>query len=207
MNLRNIAIIAHVDHGKTTLVDQLLKQSGTFRENQQVMERAMDSNELERERGITILAKCTSVDWNGTRINIIDTPGHADFGGEVERILSMDTTFRSPRLMWRAIRSPKLQRLAFGVIVLLEAAVVVTGWIGTVILASNLRAGTDDWHDAKFWAALALVLALVVWFVAFEIGGNEWFASWQSDTWRAAEQTPRINLVTLAALILLAISN
>jgi GTP-binding protein len=89
MDLRNIAIIAHVDHGKTTLVDQLLKQSGTFRENQQVMERAMDSNELERERGITILAKCTSVDWHGTRINIIDTPGHADFGGEVERILSM----------------------------------------------------------------------------------------------------------------------
>ncbi len=89
MNLRNIAIIAHVDHGKTTLVDQLLKQSGTFRENQQVMDRAMDSNELERERGITILAKCTSVEWHGTRINIIDTPGHADFGGEVERILSM----------------------------------------------------------------------------------------------------------------------
>jgi GTP-binding protein len=89
MDLRNIAIIAHVDHGKTTLVDQLLKQSGTFRENQQVMERAMDSNELERERGITILAKCTSVDWAGIRINIVDTPGHADFGGEVERILSM----------------------------------------------------------------------------------------------------------------------
>src|ERR1700741_3204059 len=89
MNLRNIAIIAHVDHGKTKLVDQLLKQSGTFRENQQVMERAMDSNELERERGITILAKCTSVQWKDTKINIIDTPGHADFGGEVERILSM----------------------------------------------------------------------------------------------------------------------
>src|SRR5215510_14157991 len=89
MELRNIAIIAHVDHGKTTLVDQLLRQSGTFRENQQVMERAMDSNELERERGITILAKCTSIEWNGTRINIVDTPGHADFGGEVERILSM----------------------------------------------------------------------------------------------------------------------
>ncbi len=89
MRLRNIAIIAHVDHGKTTLVDVLLKQSGTFRENQQVAERAMDSNDIERERGITILAKCTSVDWQGTRINIVDTPGHADFGGEVERILSM----------------------------------------------------------------------------------------------------------------------
>jgi GTP-binding protein len=89
MDLRNIAIIAHVDHGKTTLVDQLLKQSGAVRENQQVAERAMDSNDLERERGITILAKCTSVEWRGTRINIVDTPGHADFGGEVERILSM----------------------------------------------------------------------------------------------------------------------
>jgi len=87
--LRNIAIIAHVDHGKTTLVDQLFRQSGTFRENQRVDERAMDSNDLEKERGITILAKCTSVEWNGTRINIVDTPGHADFGGEVERILSM----------------------------------------------------------------------------------------------------------------------
>ncbi|CAM4035427.1 translational GTPase TypA [Palleronia rufa] len=89
MDLRNIAIIAHVDHGKTTLVDELLKQSGAFRENQQVAERAMDSNDLERERGITILAKNTSVEWKGTRINIVDTPGHADFGGEVERILSM----------------------------------------------------------------------------------------------------------------------
>jgi len=89
MDLRNIAIIAHVDHGKTTLVDELLKQSGAFRENQAVAERAMDSNDLERERGITILAKATSVEWHGTRINIVDTPGHADFGGEVERILSM----------------------------------------------------------------------------------------------------------------------
>ncbi len=87
--LRNVAIIAHVDHGKTTLVDQLFRQSGTFRDNQRVEERAMDSNDLEKERGITILAKCTSVEWNGTRINIVDTPGHADFGGEVERILSM----------------------------------------------------------------------------------------------------------------------
>ena len=89
MDIRNIAIIAHVDHGKTTLVDELLKQSGVYRENEQTTERAMDSNDIERERGITILAKCTSVEWKGIRINIVDTPGHADFGGEVERILSM----------------------------------------------------------------------------------------------------------------------
>ncbi|MDP2085775.1 MAG: translational GTPase TypA [Gemmobacter sp.] len=89
MDIRNIAIIAHVDHGKTTLVDELLKQSGTYRENQATTERAMDSNEIERERGITILAKATSVEWKGVRVNIVDTPGHADFGGEVERILSM----------------------------------------------------------------------------------------------------------------------
>ncbi len=87
--MRNIAIIAHVDHGKTTLVDELLKQSGTFRENEKTAERMMDSNDLEKERGITILAKTTSVEWNGYRINIVDTPGHADFGGEVERILDM----------------------------------------------------------------------------------------------------------------------
>ena len=89
MNIRNIAIIAHVDHGKTTLVDRLLQQSGAYRENQRVVERAMDSNDLERERGITILAKAASVLWKDTRINIVDTPGHADFGGEVERILNM----------------------------------------------------------------------------------------------------------------------
>lgn len=89
MDIRNIAIIAHVDHGKTTLVDELLKQSGAFRENQAVSERAMDSNDIERERGITILAKATSVEWGNTRINIVDTPGHADFGGEVERVLNM----------------------------------------------------------------------------------------------------------------------
>src|SRR5882724_12038059 len=89
MKLRNIAIIAHVDHGKTTMIDRLLAQSGAFRDNQKVAERAMDSNDLERERGITILAKVTSLAWKDTRINIVDTPGHADFGGEVERILNM----------------------------------------------------------------------------------------------------------------------
>jgi GTP-binding protein len=88
-SIRNVAIIAHVDHGKTTLVDQLLRQAGAFRANQQVAERALDRNDLERERGITILAKSTAVEWKGVKINIVDTPGHADFGGEVERILSM----------------------------------------------------------------------------------------------------------------------
>src|SRR5437867_5873800 len=87
--LRNVAINAHVDHGKTTLVDRLLQQAGAFRENQRLVDRAMDSNDLERERGITILSKVTSILWQGTRINIVDTPGHADFGGEVERILNM----------------------------------------------------------------------------------------------------------------------
>ena len=88
-DVRNIAIIAHVDHGKTTLVDELLKQSGVFRENQEVAERVMDSNDIERERGITILSKNTAVTYKDTKINIIDTPGHADFGGEVERVLKM----------------------------------------------------------------------------------------------------------------------
>mgnify|MGYP005802628085 CR=1 FL=1 len=88
-DVRNIAIIAHVDHGKTTLVDQLLRQSGVFRANQEVQERVMDSNDLERERGITILSKNTAVSYKGVKINIIDTPGHADFGGEVERVLKM----------------------------------------------------------------------------------------------------------------------
>src|SRR5437773_8901861 len=89
VKIRNIAIIAHVDHGKTTLVDQMLRQAGVFRANQQVAERVMDSNPLEREKGITILAKNTSVRWGGVKVNIVDTPGHADFGGEVERALTM----------------------------------------------------------------------------------------------------------------------
>ena len=88
-DIRNIAIIAHVDHGKTTLVDELLKQSGTFRANQEVAERVMDSNDIERERGITILSKNTAIHYKDTKINIIDTPGHADFGGEVERVLKI----------------------------------------------------------------------------------------------------------------------
>ena len=88
-DFRNVAIIAHVDHGKTTLIDAMLHQSGTFRANQQVENRVMDSNDLEKERGITILAKCTSIVWQDHKINVIDTPGHADFGGEVERVLSM----------------------------------------------------------------------------------------------------------------------
>lgn len=88
-DIRNIAIIAHVDHGKTTLVDQLLRQSGIFRQNQEVADRVMDSNDLERERGITILSKNTAIDYKGVKINIVDTPGHADFGGEVERVLKM----------------------------------------------------------------------------------------------------------------------
>ena len=88
-DVRNIAIIAHVDHGKTTLVDELLKQSGAFRENQEVAERVMDSNDIEKERGITILSKNTGVVYDGVKINIVDTPGHADFGGEVERVLKM----------------------------------------------------------------------------------------------------------------------
>ena len=89
MSIRNIAIIAHVDHGKTTLVDAMLKQSGTFRSNEHIIERVMDSNDLERERGITILAKITGIRYHGIKINIVDTPGHSDFGGEVERALKI----------------------------------------------------------------------------------------------------------------------
>jgi predicted small integral membrane protein len=136
--------------------------------------------------------------------NVTDPKSNLQY---VERILSMDTTYRSPRLMWRAIRSPLLQRLAFGVIIVLETLVAIAGWIGTVRLLTNLDATPEAWHDAKYWAVIALVLALVVWHLAFEVGGNEWFASWQSETWRAKDQTPGINLITLSALILLAVVN
>jgi predicted small integral membrane protein len=135
--------------------------------------------------------------------NVTDPTSNLRF---VERIMSMDTTYRSPRLMWRAITSARLQRLAFGAIVVLEAIMAVIGWIGTVTLAANLRADADQWHDAKFWALVAMCLALVVWFLIFDVGGNEWFASWQSETWRAANQTPRINLITLSAIVLLALA-
>lgn len=134
--------------------------------------------------------------------NVTDPKSNLQY---VERILSMDTTYRSPRLMWRAIRSPLLQKIAFGVIIVLESLVAIAGWIGTVRLLTNLDASAEAWHDAKYWAVIALVLALVVWHLAFEVGGNEWFASWQSETWRAKDQTPGINLITLGALILLAI--
>jgi predicted small integral membrane protein len=136
--------------------------------------------------------------------NITDPKSNLQY---VERIMSMDTTYRSPRLMWRAITSSRVQRIAFGCIVAVETVLGVIGWIGTIVLAVNLRASPDEWHDAKFWALVALCLALVVWFLIFDVGGNEWFASWQSDRWKAAEQTPRINLITVAAIILLALSS
>ena len=104
-NLRNVAIIAHVDHGKTTLVDQMLKQSGAFRANQQVAERVMDSGDIERERGITILAKNTAIQYGDTKINIVDTPGHADFGGEVERTSGMLISTRIAMVM-NSLRGP-----------------------------------------------------------------------------------------------------
>ncbi len=105
-NLRDIAIIAHVDHGKTTLCDKLLRAAGAFRSNQEVQDRVLDSNDQERERGITILAKNISIDYNGVKINIIDTPGHADFGGEVERVLRMaDHRYARPRRLRRRGRA------------------------------------------------------------------------------------------------------
>ena len=138
MKIRNIAIIAHVDHGKTTLVDQMLRQAGVFRANQQVAERVLDSNPLERERGITILAKNTSVRWGDTKINIVDTPGHADFGGEVERILRMVDGFL---LLVDAAEGPMPQtRFVAGKALALG--------LKPVVLVNNKRMCVQMRHDA-----------------------------------------------------------
>jgi GTP-binding protein len=188
--LRNIAIIAHVDHGKTTLVDNLLKQSGTFREGQKVAERVMDSNDLEKERGITILAKCTSVEWRNARINIIDTPGHADFGGEVERILHM----------------------ADGVILLVDAAegpMPQTKFVLTKALQQGLRpiviVNKADRPDARPKEVVDEVFDL---FVMLEASNEQLdfpilYASGR-DGWCVAdlEKEPRENLHPLLDLIL-----
>ncbi len=189
MDLRNIAIIAHVDHGKTTLVDALLKQSGTFRDNQATVERALDSNDLERERGITILAKATSVDWHGHRINIVDTPGHADFGGEVERILGM----------------------VDGVLLLVDAA---EGPMPQTkfVLAKALRLGLRpivvlnkvDKHDAEPDRALNEVFDLFVTLDATEaqLDFPVLYASGRSGWADAALDGPRANLDALYQLVL-----
>ncbi len=189
MDLRNIAIIAHVDHGKTTLVDELLKQSGAFRENQNIAERAMDSNDLERERGITILAKATSVEWKNARINIVDTPGHADFGGEVERILSM----------------------VDGVVLLVDAAegpMPQTKFVTSKALALGLRPivvlNKVDKHDAEPDRALDECFDL---FAALDASEDQLdfphlYASGRSG-WADAELNgPRTNLSALFDLII-----
>ncbi len=136
--------------------------------------------------------------------NVTDPGSNLKF---IERIFSMDTTYQSPRLMWRAIRSRTLHRLALVFIVICESAVAVAGWIGVAKLATNLHSSTDQWHDAKFWAVVALGLAAFVWFFMFEVIGNEWFASWQSSEWKATNETARINLITFAALLLLHLAN
>ena len=188
MEIRNIAIIAHVDHGKTTLVDELLKQSGTYRENQATTERAMDSNDLERERGITILAKATSVEWRGMRINIVDTPGHADFGGEVERILSM----------------------VDGVVLLVDAAegpMPQTKFVTSKALALGLRPivvlNKVDKHDAEPDRALNEVFDL---FVSLEADDDQLdfphlYASGRSGWCDATLDGPRKDLEALFELV------
>ena len=134
-DIRNIAIIAHVDHGKTTLVDEMLKQSGIFRENQQLQERMMDSGDIERERGITILSKNTSIRYKDTKINVVDTPGHADFGGEVERVLKMTSgvlllvdSFEGPMPQTRFVLSKALEPMRCW-IYLLNWAPMIPNWI------------------------------------------------------------------------------
>jgi predicted small integral membrane protein len=136
--------------------------------------------------------------------NVTDPGSNLKF---IERIFSMDTTYQSPRLMWRAVRSKSLHRLAMVFIVVCETAVAATGWIGVAHLAANLHSPADQWYSAKFWAIVALGLATFVWFFLFEVIGNEWFASWQSSDWKATNETARINLITFAALILLHLAN
>jgi predicted small integral membrane protein len=135
--------------------------------------------------------------------NVTDSSSNLKF---IERIFSMDTTYQSPRLMWRAIKSNAIHRLALVFIVVCESSVAVTGWIGVADLATNLHSSADEWHGAKFWGVVGLGLATFVWFFVFEVIGNEWFASWQSSEWKATNETARINLVTFATLILLHLS-
>ncbi|MFN8023486.1 MAG: DUF2165 domain-containing protein [Acidimicrobiales bacterium] len=161
-----------------------------------------DTTEALRLAPLVLVAGTTLMSTIVVFGNVTDPRSNLQF---VERIMSMDSTYRSPRLMWRAIRSTTLHKIAFGFIVALEALVAVSGWIGTVQLLTHVGADADAWHDAKYWAVVALVLALVVWHLVFEVGGNEWFASWQSERWKANEQTPGINLITIGALVLLAV--
>ncbi len=135
--------------------------------------------------------------------NVTDPGSNLKF---IERIMSMDTTYQSPRLMWRAIRSRLVQRLSFAFIVICEALVTAIGWIGVVSLMTNLHSSADRWHEAKYWAVVALCLAIFIWLIMFEVIGNEWFASWQSNNWKVTNETARINLVTFAGLILLQLS-
>ena len=165
MELRNIAIIAHVDHGKTTLVDRLLQQSGTFRENQKVAERAMDSNDLERERGITILAKNTAVHYKDLLINIVDTPGHADFGGEVERTLSTINRLRStspPKSACPGV-STMLRRTPSTSIVVCLARIVIP-FSRSRSIESRTRS-TKAWFDLKapVWRSIASTSVVLPW--------------------------------------------
>jgi len=132
--------------------------------------------------------------------NITDPRSNMQF---VEGVMTMETTYRSPRLMWRAIRSTTLHRLCFLLIVTTEATLAVVSWIGSWQLVTHLNSPSDAWHAAKFWSVVAFAIAVFIWFVMFQVIGNEWFASWQSETWNAIRDTTRINLVTFAGLALL----
>lgn len=159
--LRNIAIIAHVDHGKTTLVDKLLQQSGTFDSRAETQERVMDSNDLEKERGITILAKNTAIKWNDYRINIVDTPGHADFGGEVERVMSMvdsvllvvdafDGPMPQTRFVTKKAFAYGLNRLLLSTKLTALARVLIGLWIRYSICSLTSTRPTSSWTSRSF---------------------------------------------------------